>query len=380
MKDWNDAYKAGVDIRALADGAPMFKPNGSAKTTENARSLELILRCGKDIKPEQIEWLWEGRLARGKHTAIAGEPGLGKSQAGIDIAATITRGKAWPNGEGTASKGRVVILSAEDDAADTIVPRLIAAGADLDQVEILQAIRQDNIHRPFSLQTDLCLLEEKLRALGDVRLIEIDPISAYFGGSKKADSHNDVDVRTVLAPVTDMANRLDIAILSIQDFNKSSGGIHAKSLHKFMGSIAFVAGPRMAFAIIEDSDNALRRLFLHVKNNLAPPPPGLAFQIEQAALVDYGMTASRIAWEAGTVNITADEAISAVRSKDVAPALEEAKQFLASLVGQESMSAKQIEKEAKEAGLSWATVRRAKDELGYKSVKAGLDDGWVWKR
>jgi len=92
------------------------------------------------------------------------------------------------------------------------------------------------------------------------------------------------------------------------------------------------------------------------------------------------MSASRIAWEAGTVNITADEAISAVRSKDVAPALEEAKQFLASLVGQESMSAKQIEKEAKEAGLSWATVRRAKDELGYKSVKAGLDDGWVWKR
>jgi putative DNA primase/helicase len=247
-------------------------------------------------------------------------------------------------------------------------------------VEILQAIRQDNIHRPFSLQTDLCLLEEKLRALGDVRLIEIDPISAYFGGSKKADSHNDVDVRTVLAPVTDMANRLDVAILSIQHFNKSSGGIHAKALHKFMGSIAFVAGPRMAFAIVEDSDNALRRLFLHVKNNLAPPPPGLAFQIEQAALVDYGMSASRIAWEAGTVNITADEAISAVRSKDVAPALEEAKQFLASLVGQESMSAKQIEKEAKEAGLSWATVRRAKDELGYKSVKAGLDDGWVWKR
>jgi hypothetical protein len=125
MKDWNDAYKAGVDIRALADGTPMFKPNGSAKTAENARSLELILRCAKDIKPEQIEWLWEGRLARGKHTAIAGEPGLGKSQAGIDIAATITRGKAWPNGEGTASKGRVVILSAEDDAADTIVPRLI---------------------------------------------------------------------------------------------------------------------------------------------------------------------------------------------------------------------------------------------------------------
>ena len=128
----------------------MFKPNGSAKTPENARSLELILRCAKDIKPQQIEWLWEGRLARGKHTAIAGEPGLGKSQAGIDIAATITRGKAWPNGEGTASKGRVVILSAEDDAADTIVPRLIAAGADLDQVEILQAIRQDNIHRPFT--------------------------------------------------------------------------------------------------------------------------------------------------------------------------------------------------------------------------------------
>jgi putative DNA primase/helicase len=256
------------------------------------------------------------------------------------------------------------------------VPRLMAAGADRNMVEIIQAVEQGG-RRAFNLQTDLHLLETKIKDHGDVQLILIDPISAYFG--KGIDSHRDVDVRSVLAPISEMANRLNVSILTIAHFNKGSSPHNTKALHKFMGSIAFVAAPRIAFAVIEDAEDSSRRLFLHAKNNLAAPPPGLAFKIEQLVLPN-GIATSRVAWEADPVNITADEAVAARRGKEVAPALDEAKQFLAGLMPPSGMGVKEIEKEAKEAGLAWGTVRRAKEELGYQSMKSGMSDGWIWKK
>jgi len=158
---------------------------------------------------------------------------------------------------------------------------------------------------------------------------------------------------------------------------KGSVTAGTKALHKFMGSIAFVAGPRIAFAIIEDPEERARRLFLHVKNNLAPPPPGLAFRVDQAPLSTSGIIASRVTWEADAVNITADEAIAASKNTDPPPAIEEAKQFLAGIIGCDGMAVKEIEKEAKEAGLSWATVRRAKDKLKLKSERDGYGGPWL---
>src|SRR5262245_44101797 len=104
----------------------------------------LVSRCAADIKPKRIDFIWSGRIARGKHTAIAGEPGDGKSQLSIYIAATISRGGEWPCGEGHAPVGNVIVLNAEDGADDTVVPRLIAAGADLKRVHIVSAVAQAN--------------------------------------------------------------------------------------------------------------------------------------------------------------------------------------------------------------------------------------------
>ena len=105
------------------------------------RGAALVSRCAAEILPEKIEWLWRGRLARGKHTCIAGEPGTGKSQLSIAMIAIVTTGGEWPCAEGQAPLGSVIILSAEDGAADTIVPRLMAAGADLERVHVVSAVR-----------------------------------------------------------------------------------------------------------------------------------------------------------------------------------------------------------------------------------------------
>ena len=370
--DWIRCGGTAEQLRQLA--------NMTAEATEELLGPRLLTRNAAEIEPELVEWMWDSRLARGKLTAIAGEPGLGKSQWGIFAAAAISRGGDWPNDEGKAPRGRVIILSAEDDAADTIVPRLIAAGADLSMVEILQAVDQGEgkTRRTFNLQTDLVLLGETIKRFGDVQLVLIDPISAYFG--KGVDSHNDVEVRGVLAPASDMAARLNVAMVSIQHFNKGNVTGTTKALHKFIGSIAFVAGPRIAFAIIEDAEDSARRLFLHVKNNLAPPPPGLAFRVEQAPLNIAGIIGSHIVWEHDVVSMSADEAISAGKSQDTAPALEEAKQFLATIIGSEGMLVKDIKKEAEEACMSWATIRRAKEKLGLKSTQVGFAGPWKWTR
>jgi putative DNA primase/helicase len=139
----------------------------------------LDCRCASEIEIEPVEWLWPGRLARGKHTCIGGEPGKGKSQFVISVAATISRGGEWSCGEGRAPQGSVIILSAEDGASDTIVPRLHAAGADCGRVHIVSAVRDDTeLARGFDLQRDLALLEDLIAELGDVVAVVIDPISA----------------------------------------------------------------------------------------------------------------------------------------------------------------------------------------------------------
>jgi hypothetical protein len=186
-------------------------------------------------------------------------------------------------------------------------------------------------------------------------------------------------VRGVLAPVAEMASRLGVAIISIMHFNKGNIQTGTKVMHRFMASVAFVAAARVAFAAMRDPDNDRRHLFLHAKNNLAEPNSGLAYRIEQEFVTSARIKTSRIVWDEEPVTITAAEAMAASRVRDTAPALEEAKQFLTNLLGSSGIAVKEIEKQAKDAGLSWATVRRAKDALKIKSEREGYGGPWMWK-
>ena len=267
---------------------------------------EIISNLAKDIAPEKVEWLWPGRLARGKHTCLAGEQGTGKSQLSIAIIAAITTGGTWPCAEGRSPiKGNVIILSAKDGASDTIVPRLMAAGADLGRVHIVSAVRNIDRHgqRTFNLQTDIESLGCKIAEIGDVALVNIDPVSSYLG---KIDSHKNSEVRGVLEPLAEMADRTRVAVLSITHFSKPGSASTAKALHRIIGSTAFTAAPRVALAVIEDAENPGRYLVLHAKNNLAPPPQGLAYRLEQT-IIEADIVASRSVWETEPVTMTANQ-------------------------------------------------------------------------
>lgn len=344
----------------------------------------LISRRASSIETKAIEWLWPGRLARGKHTAIAGEPATNKSTLVTEICASITTQREWPCNEGQPPrKGRTIVFSAEDDAEDTIVPRLIAAGADLDLVEIIDAVRDEKGQRSFNLAADIDRLEKLIAKFGDVDLVTIDPISAYLG---KTDSHRNSEVRAVLEPLQKMAERTGVAVLSVTHFNKPGGGTTSKALHRFVGSIAFTAAARMAFAVMEDSDEANRRLLLHVKNNLAAPPQGIAFTVVQRLVEVSGGSVVQpyVVWDPNPVTMTANEAMAA-DAGGAKPAQDDAAEFLQELLADGPVPQKRVKEDADGAGLSWATVRRAKDRLGVKAVRDtvagefGTGKGqWLW--
>jgi putative DNA primase/helicase len=226
------------------------------------------------------------------------------------------RGSEWPCGEGRAPKGNVILLTAEDDINDTIVPRLRAADADLDRVEIVKMVRQDgNRDRMFSLVTDLPLLRQKLAEVGDVKLVQIDPITAYLGNSNgKWDSYRTTDVRAVLGPVVEFAAELNVAIVGIMHFNKKTDVNNA--LLRISDSLAFGATARHVYAVVDDAEND-RKLFVKAKNNLAAAGnKSLAYHFggyEVGPDPKTGQTifAPHILWEKDHVDVTASEAMQA---------------------------------------------------------------------
>jgi AAA domain len=374
------------ELMERVEAAPEWHPVNTHTPRATHGTHGLIVRRASDIVPEKVEPLWPGRLWRGKHTCFAGEPGTGKSQLLLFIAAAVTTGREWPCGEGKAPIGSVIILSAEDGEADTIVPRLIAAGADRKRISTVAAVQSEDGkgRRAFNLQADLQLLEDEITRSGDVALVIIDPVSSYLG---KADSHKNSEVRGVLEPISEMAARTRVAIASVTHFSKYNAATTTKALHRFIGSIAFVGAPRAAFAVIEDPEDKDRRLLLHAKNNLAAPPKGLAFRLEQRSVAE-GVIGSSIYFEHEHVSATADETLATDRDSEGRSAKEDAIEFLQAMLADKPVTVEIIEQEAKAAGLlgkdqsigQSKPFRSARKALGIKpyqprGTKAG---GWVW--
>ena len=368
VSDWFGLGHTAEDLTAVADATPLWNPppvEVAGKSDPQARSL--VLNRLSDVEMRAVDWYWRARLAAGKHTALAGDPGAGKSSVTIAIAAAFTTGGGWPCGEGRAPVGNVIVLSAEDGEADTIKPRLVAAGGDPSRVYVVSATKDGEGQRTFNLQADLDLLERAIDKIGDVLLVIIDPVSSYLG---KVDGHKNSEVRGVLEPLSEMAARLGVAILSVTHFSKDGSGKSAKAFHRFVGSIAFIGAPRMAFTVMPDPEDATRSLFLHVKNNLAAPPKGLAFRKEQREAAP-GIIASAIVWESSYIETTADETLTANDGGGGRSAKEDAADFLDDLLGRGPIDLLDVEEQARAAGLL-GDGQRLRQNKAFRAARKSL--------
>lgn len=268
--------------------------------------------------------------------------------------------------------GSVIILANEDDAARTIRPRLDAAGADITKVYIVQGMAREGAPADlFQLDTDIAALRAKAEEIGDVKLIIIDPPSAYLG--PKVDAYKESDVRRVLAPLSQLAQETGALVLLVVHLNKRSDG---GAQQRFGGSTAWIAAPRAAFLVAEE-EASRRRYMLPVKNNLGNDRLGFEYRVDET-LLDYPsglIKAPYIEW-LGISDRSATELLNPPKPK--APsAVDEAKDFLRKQLADGAQPAVDIQTAAKGAGISIASLNRAKTELGIKPVKDG--SSWTWK-
>jgi hypothetical protein len=346
----------------------------TSSNKSDASCLPVIQRMA-DIQPEAVEWLWPGRIAIGKVTLIYGDPGLGKSFVTLDMAARVSCGAAWPDNEDSEQPvGGVVLLSAEDDAADTIRPRLDAHRADTQRICLLKAVHvaEGDFCRSFDLGQDIDALRKAIDQTPGCRLVIVDPISAYLG---KADSNVNTEVRRALTPLSELAAEKRVAIVAVSHLRKGDG----TAVHRAIGSIGFVAAARAAWVVIRDSEDSRRRFLLVAKNNLADDSAatGLAYSIEGKGPGD----APVVCWDPDPVTISADEALAAEPEDRGRPAHDRANAmaFLCEALFAGPRKATELVQEAEANHISKRTLERAKQDLGVKSFQPEIPGPWYWK-
>ena len=374
----------GRDWRALRDllepqrAAALHRNNGTplapAEPQPSVASAQLRVIRLSDVEPEEVRWLWRPYIPLGKVTLVAGDPGLGKSYLLTDIAARLSVGGEAPDRSVRLAQTPVVILSAEDALADTIRPRIDAQGGDPSQIHVIESVVEpDGDERLVNLSTDIERLSNVISEKA-ARMVVIDPINAYMG---KVDSHKDAEVRQVLSPLKLLAERTGAAIVAVMHLNK--GDSRQKPIYRVMASIGFTAAARSVLIVAESKDDPETRVLVPIKASVTKKGVGLTFTInEEPALV----------WGEQT-DATAQELLASPdRDQQDPGSLDEAVDFLLVVLGDlKSYLGTQVQREAHQAGISPATLRRAREKLGvvkpegvYRTSTGNQGGGeWWWK-
>ena len=342
--------------------------------------MQLVTRSLSDYSTHPVSWLWTGRVPRGKVTMLAGDPGLGKSFLTMDLAARVTVNADMPDSKtNNRTTGTVLVLSAEDDAGDTIRPRIEAAGGNPKRVEIVEGIRrrrgdeaqEEDGSLGVRLDLNMPAIEKKLATMERPRLVIIDPISAYLGD---VDGHSNSQVRGLLGDLARVAMKYGPAVLCVTHLNKSGGG---KAVYRMMGSLAFTAAARIVWLVSKHPDEPDKRVLVLMKTNLDATRTGLAF----------GLKDGRVEWDPTPLSMDADSLESGTplpqdhRQGAQPGRVDDATACIEGLLITGVSNATDVIAAARARGFSHMAIRRAKQRLGVLSVREimGVDGRCHWK-
>lgn len=359
--DTPSLLEAAKTLSAYAEASP-YSRNGKAHDPS-------IPSCSVTDQP--VNWLWKNRIAAGMLHLLAGEAGTGKSAATLDLAARVSAGKAWPTESiATRTPRDVLLISAEDDHARTVGPRLSVAGADRSRIHFIQDIQIAGKTRSLSIIDHTAYIASAIRA-HNCALCIIDPVSSFLGSAEKqVDSHSNTDIRDALMPLHSMAAETHCAILLVTHLNKGQG----KAIHRVIGSVAFVALCRVAFVAVKDRENPCRRLWLPIKNNLAEDRTGFAYSLSGAP-TDLGDIVA-VTWETDPIDDDADEAVEITHRGKQPDASNAALAYLQDALKAGALYSVDVI-DGRPDGVSSRTLKRAKQELGVISTKS-TDGRWLW--
>jgi hypothetical protein len=342
-------------LRDLARGTPAWSPaDGPGPVTVPLASVE----------PETVSWLWPRWIARGKLHVLDGDPGVGKSTLTIAFAAALSLAAPFPDGCIPGAAGVSVLSTAEDGLADTVRPRLDAAGGDPSRVFA------------FTLEVPLDAFPSGLESLEreillrDADLVVIDPIMAHLDSS--VNSHRDQDVRAVLRELAAIAGRTNAAIVLVRHLNKAAGG---PAIYRGGGSIGIGGAARVVMLAAADPDEEGRFVLAPVKNNLAPLPSAIAYRIAGDSNAN---AAGRIEW-LGTSDLSAGVLLAAqAATKEDRSAVDEAEEWLRDYLSEGRKEARDVKNDARKAGIKGITLQRASRRLKVLKQKEGFREGWFW--
>ncbi|MDY7558980.1 AAA family ATPase [Pseudomonas sp. CCC3.2] len=318
------------------------------------------------IKPVAIRWLWPGWLAQGKLHILAGAGGTGKTTLLLGLIATITTAGRWPDGERCREAGNALIWSSEDDPSDTLVPRLIAAGADMSRVYIIQGrINAQGEVDPFDPANDIGLLKTTTQEIGGVALLMLDPVVSAV----KGDMHKANDVRRGLQGVVDFAEQNMCAVIGISHFAK--GGAGSSPADRVIGSQAFSALARTVLVAAKQEDSDMRVL-ARAKSNIGTDEGGVSYTIEPVT-IDGGIETTCVMWGdaitgsareiLGDVEATGDEGHS--DNDDPSEALRR-------ILSSGALTGKEVKQLMTENGYSQKQTRSAREKLSVVTVREGF--------
>ena len=343
MKDWNDVlvHRAEIPNRNYFKSIVLKEPS-------KPETVKIIRMSDVELTP--VEWLWKPYLPFGKLSVLQGNPGEGKTYFAMHLAAACTNGKLLPNME-RMEPFNVIYQTAEDGLGDTVKPRLIEAGADLDRVLVID-----------DSDVQLTLSDERIEKAiieNNARLVIIDPIQAYLGADVDMNRAN--EVRPIFMRLGQVAQRTGCAILLIGHLNKAAG---MQSLQRGLGSIDIAAAVRSVMFIGKLKHDPTMRILTHEKSSLAPPGASLAFSLGDE---------SGFSW-VGEYDITADEMLSGIEPQRETKT-QQAKDLICTLLaGGKQVLSEDIDKAALERGIPGRTVRDAKRELG-DALKSKIVEG-----
>lgn len=342
----------------------------SHKKRQPVSEPRLIIKDISDIEAKKLDWLWLNKIPKGKLCVFAGNPDSGKTTVACDLIARLTTGKDFPDSKNENKPGHVLLLSAEDDPADTLRPRLEAAGADIDKVHLLDGVNVPQganfKEREIALDQDIQKLEKVIERRGNIILVVIDPLTSYLG---ETDLNKEAKLRKALTPIKKLCERTGTTVLALSHLNKQT---QQAALHRVSGATAMTGVPRAAWLFMRNPETKGEFIMMLLKNNVTKKRTGLKYAIHGRELTTgeapYIVWGDEAAEDADRVLETANNPFEKKQAM--------AERFLSDFLRRGEKPAPQVLAHAKKEGIGERTIYDKKKEMGIQSNRRA--DGWYW--